>query len=78
LARVVEDGLFTVKEERVLDGYTYAESLEELRDAFPGTVVDDNQASHVAEVMDQAEGYGKVAIRESVRLVSLRPRRRAE
>ncbi|MFQ5923305.1 MAG: hypothetical protein ACE5M4_10720 [Anaerolineales bacterium] len=73
LARAVEDGYFIVKEERVLDGYTYAESLEELRDAFPGTVVDDAQASRVAEVIDPVEGHNKVAMRESVRLVSLSP-----
>jgi hypothetical protein len=73
LARAVEDGLFIVKEERVLDGYTYAESLEELRDAFPGTIIDDAQASRVAEVIDPAEDHYKVAIRETVRLVSLGP-----
>ncbi len=77
LASAVDDGLFIVKEERILDGYTYAGSLEELRDAFPGIVVKDTQANRVAEVIGPAGEHSRVAIRETVRLVSLSPCRKA-
>lgn len=73
LTAAVAQGLFTDFAERVLDGYVYADSLEELRQAIPGVLVDGEQASRVARIMAETEVGSKVAQQVWVRVVSLRP-----
>lgn len=73
LSNAIDEGLFTVVDERVFDGYIYGESLDALQAAFPGTIVEDHQARHVASVIAQSETESRLAYQGSVEIIALTP-----
>lgn len=75
LSNSIDEGLFAIEDERVFKGRIYAGSLQELRDGFPGTLVDDDQASRVARIISQSGTGTRVAFCASVRMTALTPGR---
>src|SRR3989304_2464422 len=56
LAQVVQDGLFDLEAQRIFDCYTYAGSLDELREYMKGIIIADRQVREISKIIAHPPG----------------------